>query len=51
MGDIKVEEVRNGLEPVCTPLCVQRSWEHADPDAATGLDNKNLVNYKMTNHI
>ncbi len=51
VGDIKVEEVKNGLEPVCTPSCVRRGWEHADPDAATGVDNENLVNYKMTNHI
>lgn len=52
MGDIKVEEVKNGLEPVYTPLpLTKHSLETADPDAETDLDNRNLVNYVIINHI
>lgn len=40
MGDIKVEEVKTGLGPVCVCVC---SWERADPDA------ENLINYVIVN--
>lgn len=53
MGDIKVEEVKNGSEPVCTPpsLRVLSTWEHGDPDAETGPDDRNLGNDVTINLI
>lgn len=53
MGDIKVEEVQNGSEPVCTPpsLRVCSTWEHGDPDAETGLDDRDLGSDVIINLI
>lgn len=53
MGDIKVEEVKNGSEPVCTPpsLRVCSTWGHGDPDAETGPDDRDLGSDVIINLI